>query len=76
MDEKTWLASSDPKPMLEYLRNKASDRQLRLFMVACCLVDSAITPMPSNPSGRMRSCMILQVHHDRGAVCDCLRFCQ
>ena len=35
MDETTWLNCNDPDPMLEYLRSKASDRQLRLFACAC-----------------------------------------
>ena len=34
MDEATWLAGTNPGPMLEYLRGKASDRQLRLFACA------------------------------------------
>jgi hypothetical protein len=34
--ESEWLAATDPAPMLEYLRGKASERKLRLFACACC----------------------------------------
>jgi hypothetical protein len=34
--EAEWLAATDPGPMLEFLRDKASERKLRLFAVACC----------------------------------------
>lgn len=36
MTEADWLGSTDPVPMLEYVRHRASDRKLRLFAVACC----------------------------------------
>jgi hypothetical protein len=31
-----WLACTDPTPMVNFLRGKASDRKLRLFLCACC----------------------------------------
>src|SRR5262245_58864100 len=35
MTEADWMAATNPRPMLEFLRDKASDRKLRLFAVAC-----------------------------------------
>lgn len=36
MTEAEWMTATDPTPMLEFLRDKATDRKLRLFAVACC----------------------------------------
>jgi hypothetical protein len=36
MNEGTWLTCTDATPMLEFLGDKADDRKLRLFAVACC----------------------------------------
>ncbi len=36
MTEDEWMACTDPGPMLDFLRDKATDRKLRLFAVACC----------------------------------------
>lgn len=36
MNEQEWLACTNPSPMLEHLRAKASDRKLRVFAVVCC----------------------------------------
>ena len=35
MTEAEWLAGTDPRPMLEYVRGKVSDFKLRLFACAC-----------------------------------------
>jgi hypothetical protein len=35
VDEVTWLACTDPRSMLEFLRDRTSDRKLRLFACAC-----------------------------------------
>jgi hypothetical protein len=36
MTEAEWQTATCPKPMLDFLREEASDRKLRLFAVACC----------------------------------------
>ena len=36
MTEAEWLACADPRPMLEHLRGRVSDRKRRLLTCACC----------------------------------------
>jgi hypothetical protein len=36
MTESEWEVCPEPRPMLEFLREKASERKLRLFACACC----------------------------------------
>jgi hypothetical protein len=36
MTETEWLAHDDPAPLLAYVAGRASERQLRLFLCACC----------------------------------------
>jgi hypothetical protein len=36
MDERHWLAATDPRPMLDFLEGKASAQKFRLFAAACC----------------------------------------
>ncbi len=36
MNESEWLSCADPKPMLDFVTEKVSDRKRRLFACACC----------------------------------------
>ena len=36
MTELEWLTCADPRPMLDLLRGKGSERKLRLLACACC----------------------------------------
>jgi hypothetical protein len=36
MTETEWLGCTNPEPMLLFIRDKVSDRKMRLFAIACC----------------------------------------
>src|SRR4051794_28481661 len=38
MSEAEWLSCADPRRMLDFLRDGASDRKLRLFCCGCCRI--------------------------------------
>src|SRR5262245_52501190 len=46
MTEAEWLTCAEPERMLELLRDRASDRKLRLFACACCRRVSELVPDP------------------------------
>jgi hypothetical protein len=49
VNEERWLASADPTPMLEFLRGRASDRKMRLFVCEMMRLDhTARTPDARN----------------------------
>jgi hypothetical protein len=44
MTEAQWQGGTDPVPMVEFLRGRASDRKLRLFVVACSRLEDDRSP--------------------------------
>ncbi len=46
MTEAKWLAATDPRPMLEFLRSKTSGRKLRLFAAAACRLSVQLNLWP------------------------------
>jgi hypothetical protein len=48
MNEREWLTSLDPGPMLEPLRKRASDRKLYLLSIACLRLIYPYTPDDAN----------------------------
>lgn len=55
MTEHEWLACTDPTPMLEFLRGKASDRKLRLFAAGSARLASAWLVHP-NSKAALEAC--------------------
>jgi hypothetical protein len=60
MTEREWLQATDPRPMLEFLRDKASGRKLRLFVAGC--IRSVLT---SRSKGMMSAAEIIEGHAER-----------
>src|SRR4051812_25025516 len=44
VDEKAWLACTDPQTMLVFLRGRSADRKLLLFTVADCRLFAGTIP--------------------------------
>jgi hypothetical protein len=52
--EKEWLTAREPDDLLEFLRERASDRQFRLFICACCR--RFLPLMPKKPQHDLNLC--------------------
>ncbi len=65
MNEQEWLACTDPDDLLELLRDRASDRQFRLFMCACC--QRFLPFMPRKPAHDLRLCQKYVAHGEQFA---------
>jgi hypothetical protein len=65
MTETEWLACTDPDDLLEFLRDRASDRQFRLFMCACCR--RFLPLMPRKPAHDVRICEKYVAHGEQFA---------
>jgi hypothetical protein len=61
MTEADWLVSTDPEPMLRFLRQQPGhERKLRLFAVACC---RRLAPLVAEPS-RRRAVEVIERYAD------------
>ena len=65
MTEAEWLNGTQPDDLLEFLRHRASDRQFRLFMCACCR--RFLPLLPKEPAHDLRLCEKYVVHGEKFA---------
>ncbi len=65
MTESEWLVCTDPTPMLEFLRSRASERKLRLFACAC-IADYLhfVAPRPSHDASLKAALKISECYAD------------
>ncbi len=54
MTEQEWLSCTEPDDLLEFLRDRATDRQFRLFVCACCR--RFLPLLPKKPAHDRRLC--------------------
>ena len=65
MTEAEWLNGTQPDDLLEFLRHRASDRQFRLFMCACCR--RFLPLLPKEPAHDLRLCEKYVLHGEKFA---------
>ena len=72
MTEAEWLACKDPTPMMEVIRDKASDRKLRLFAVACCrrIEHILARDAPDRYQDGLQAILASEQYADGGATAD------
>src|SRR4051794_29105224 len=61
MTEADWMTCTDPQPILQFLRGRASDRKLRLFNCGCCRRSYGTLAGPDVEVERLRAGLHLDV---------------
>src|SRR5687768_8279952 len=61
MTEEEWLSATNPRPMLDFMREKLSLRKRRLFAVACC---RSICPLILQSQFGYRGLLIAELRAD------------